>query len=445
MNTTVERLDAHSVRLTISVPASDVDIAIDAAYKRMAQKIKIPGFRAGRAPRPMIDTHVGREAVLADAQDELLSSAYSKALDSEALRPIAQPEIDEVELIEAGKEFEFTAQVEVRPELTLSSIDGLSVTVPPAATSDAEIDAQIDHARERFASVEPVEGRGVQAEDYVLISFVGTVDGKEYDGNVVDRYLYEMNSGLMPSEFDEGLIGVKSGEDTVVEFEIPDTSTNEEFVGKTASFEVTIHEIKAKVLPEVDDEFATSVGGYDSVEEMRASLRETMDKAKQVGHKRAIEQAAREALAERLDGEVPDAMVENTKGQMMRDFINGLESRGVSLADYLQATGGGMERIESDMGDRARQVVREELALEALFRHQGWEVTDEEIDAEIAEMSSSSDADPAELRRSWEDSGVIAVLREQIMHRRVVGWLMDSANVEVIELEPEAADTTDKE
>lgn len=444
MNTTVERLSASSVRLTIRVPSSEVDLAIDAAYKRIAQKIKIPGFRVGRAPRPIIDTHVGRQAVLADAQDELLSSAYSKALDRESLRPITPPQIDEIKQIEPGADFEFTAQLEVRPELKLSSIDGLSVTVPPATASDAEIDAQIDQQRQSFASVCPVEDRSVQAGDYVLISFVGTVDGKEYDGNVVDRYLYEMNAGLMPSEFDDGLVGMNPGEEKVIEFTIPETSTNPEFVGKIASFKVTVHEIKAKVLPEVDDDFAASVGGFDSVEEMRASLRDTLNKAKQITHRRAIERAAREALAERLDGEVPDAMVESTKGQMMRDFINGLESRGIQLEEYLQVTHSTMEQIESDITEQARQAVREELALEALFRHQGWEVTDEQIDAEIAEIASSSESDPAELRRSWEESGVIAVLREQIMHRRAVEWLMDPSNVKVMELDPETLDANDK-
>ncbi|MDP2401608.1 MAG: trigger factor [Actinomycetota bacterium] len=445
MKTTVERLDAHTVRLNVTVPASDVDAAIDAAYKRIAGKVKIAGFRAGKAPRPVIDTQIGREAVIADAQDELLGTAYGQALDAERLRPIAQPDVDDFDLMEAGKEFSFTAQVEVRPELTISSADGLSIEVPPSVTADAEIDAQIEHTRERFASVEPVEDRGIEADDFVLISFVGTVDGEEYEGNVVDRYLYEMNRGLMPPEFDAGLLGLKAEDTTTVAFEIPDTSSNKEFVGKTASFDVTVHEVKAKVLPEIDDEFASNVGGYETVAEMRDSLRETMDKAKQVGHKRAVERAAREALAERLEGDVPETMIVNTQGQMMRDFINGLESRGASFPEYLQATGVTMDKIEADVAEQARKVVAEELALEALFRHQGWEVTEVDLDEAIAEMAGESDKSAEELRASWEESGVIAVLAEQIMHRRAVEWLMDPANVTVTEVEPEADEASDKE
>lgn len=435
MNTSVERINAHTVKLTVTVPAADVDTAIDAAYKSIAKKVKIPGFRAGRAPRPMIDSHVGRETVLAEAQDELLNSAYSKALDSESLRPIARPSVDEPSLIERGKDFEFTAQVEVRPELTLSSIEGLSATVPSAITSDAEIDAQIEHAREQFATLEPVEDRGLTADDYALISFVGTVDGEEYEGNTVDGYLYEMGRGLMPHQFDEGLIGAMPGEERVVAFAVPDTSSNPEFVGKTVSFVVNVKEIKAKVLPEVNEEFAANAGGYDSVEEMRASLRQTMDNAKQVGRGRAIERGVRQALAERLVGEIPDAMIKTTQGQMMRDFMNGLESRGLSLPDYLNATGATMEVIEAQTAEQARTVVTEELALEALFRHLGLEVTDADIDEEISLIASSSTSDPAELRRSWEESGVIEALREQVIHKKAMEWLADPKNVAIIEFD----------
>lgn len=441
MNTSVERINAHTVKLTITVPAADVDTAIEAAYKNIARKVKIPGFRAGRAPKPIIDSHVGREAVFAEAQDELLNSAYSKALDGESLRPIARPSVDEPGLIERGKDFEFTAQVEVRPELTLSSIEGLSATVPSAITSEAEINAQIEHARNQLATLEPVEERGLAADDYALISFVGTVDGEEYEGNTVDGYLYEMGRGLMPSQFDEGLIGAMPGEERVVAFTVPDTSSNPEFVGKTVSFVVNVKEIKAKVLPEVNEEFAANAGGYGSVEEMRSALRQTMDNAKQVGRGRAIERGVRQALAERLVGEAPEAMIKTTQGQMMRDFLNGLESRGLSLPDYLNATGATMEMLEAQTAEQARTVVTEELALEALFRHLGLEITEADIDEEISIISSSSAAsDPAELRRSWEESGVIEALREQVIHKKAMEWLVDSKNVAIIEVDAASDD-----
>lgn len=433
MDTSVEKLGPSRYRLTVKLSASEVDEAIDQAYKRLARKVKIPGFRAGKAPKPVIDTHIGREAVIADAQDELLNESYGRALDVEDIRPIANPEIGELDLMEAGKEFEFVAEVDVRPELTISSPDGLTVTVPPSQATDREIDAQIEHTRERFATLEPVEDRPVAADDFVLLSFVGTIEGEAYEGNTVDRYLYEMNRGLMPEEFDQALIGTEAGGETVATFEIPASSSEPKYVGKMAEFKITVHEIKAKVLPEVDDELAGNVGGYENVEEMRTALRDQMNKSKAVGHMREVERTARAALAERLEGEIPDAMIQSTRSQMMRDFVSGLESRGISLPDYFKATGGSLGDLEEGIAEQAEQAVREELAMEALFRHMGWEITDEDIDAEIAELASSSEADPAELRAKWEETGVIAVLREQIMQRRAAQWLVDPANVTVVE------------
>ena len=441
MNTTVERLDPAKVRLSVTVSPAEVDAAIEDAYKRIAKKVKIPGFRAGKAPRPMIDTHVGREAVIADAQDELLNTSYGDALDAEGLRPLAQPEIGDLDLMEAGKEFAFVAEVEVRPELTLSSVDGLSVNVPPATATDREIDAQIDYTRDRFATLEPVEDRGVEPDDYVLISFTGTVGGEAYEGNVVDKYLYEMNKGMMPEEFDTGLVGVESGGETTVSFEIPEGSSNPEFVGKTAEFQITVHEIKAKVLPEVDDDFASNVGGFDTVADMRESLRDQMNKSKALGYAREVERAVRVALADRLEGDIPEAMVESAKGGMLRDFVNGLESRGTSLEDYLAATGGDIDILQSGIAEQAAQSVREELALEALFRHLGYDITDADIDAEISLLASDADSDAAALRKKWEDSGVIAVLKEQITHRKAIEWLMADGNVEINEVLPESEQT----
>lgn len=443
MKTSVEQLDGNNVKLTVTVPVEEVDAAVDAAYKRIAKKIKIPGFRAGKAPKPIIDTHVGREAVVADAQDELLSETYSKALDIEELRPIAQPEIEDLDLMEAGKEFTYVAEVEIRPELTLSSIEGLSVVVPPSKATDREIDAQIAATAERYASLEVVEGRGVEANDFVLISFVGKVGGEEYEGNTVDKYLYEMNRGLMPVEFDEGLMGVEAGGETQVAFEIPDSSSNVEFVGKIATFDVVLHEIKQKVLPSIDDEFASNVGGFDSLEELRESVRSQLDMSKAAGYRQWLETGARAAIAERLEGDVPASMIENTKSQMARDFVNNLDSNKLTLQQYLEQTGTSLEQFESDLTDQAQVAVSEELALEALFRALEFEVTDEDINKDIESFASDSDASVAELRARWEDTGVMPVIIEQLQHKKAIHWLME--NVEVVEKDMSSeADSADE-
>jgi trigger factor len=274
------------------------------------------------------------------------------------------------------------------------------------------VDTQIEHTRERFANLEPVEDRGIEAEDFVQLSFVGTVGGEEYEGNTVDKYLYEMNRGLMPSEFDEGLIGLKAGDTTEVEFEIPETSSKEEFVGKTAHFDITVHEVKAKVLPELDDEFASTAGGFETLSEMRDDLMTKMSDVKRAGRERALERKAREALAERLEGDVPEAMVTSRHESMLREFVDGLQQRGMSVEQYLEATGYEFEQIGEDMKEQASMLVREELALEALFRALDMEVTDEDLETEIARFAEAAETTPEDIRARWENTRAIEVITE---------------------------------
>lgn len=438
MNTTVEQVNDHTVRLTVTVPAADVDSAIAHAYRKVAKGVKIPGFRPGKAPRNVVDTHVGREAVIGEAQEAVLDESYPKAIEAEHIKPIARPEAEPLDELLEGAEYTYTVTVEVKPQLTVSSYEGISVTVPPAEASEREVDAQIEHTRERFASLEPVEGRGIQDGDFALLSFTGTLDGEEYEGNVVEKYLYEIGKGLMPSDFDRGLMGLEPGSEAHIEFEVPAGTDNEEFVGKTAAFDVTVHEIKAKVLPELDDEFAESVGGFDTFEELKADVKAKLDEAKATGRARSLERAVRTVLAERLEGEVPDAMVQARRSSVFGDFVAGLQSRGMDFDQYAQATGYDTERILKDIEEQSAVMVREELALEALFRALGMEVTEEDIDEEIGRFAEAAEMDVDEVRSRWDESNAIEMLTEGIMHRKAVQWLMDPANVEITEEEPSA-------
>jgi len=238
LKTSVEKLQGIRVKLTVTLTAEEVDKAISQSYAKIAAKVRIPGFRPGKAPRPIIDTHVGRETVLAEALEDLVEESYPLALDAEKLRPIDRPDVGDLDGLEPGKEYTFVAEIDLRPELTLSSIKDLSITVPLSKATDREIDAQIDYLRDRFASLKPVDDRGVADGDFALISFTGTVDGEGYEGNTVDKYLYETGRGQMPKEFDAAMLGAKPGDQVRAEFPVPDTSDNPDFVGKTAAFEI---------------------------------------------------------------------------------------------------------------------------------------------------------------------------------------------------------------
>jgi trigger factor len=430
LDTTAERLEGNLVRLSVTIPAPDVDVAIEKAYRDVSKKLRIPGFRSGKAPRPIIDSHVGPEAVLAEAQDDLVQAAYTTAIDAEGLRPIESPDMGELDSLIPGSPFTFVAEISVRPELSLSSLDDLVVFAGPRTTTDAEIEAQINHTRERFATLETVD-RPVETNDFVLLSFIGTVDGEAYDGNTVDKYLYEMNRGLMPEEFDATLVGTSAGDQVVSEFAIPDTSSNPEFVGKQARFEIAVHEIKAKIMPALDDALAASVGGFDTLEEMRNDIRKNLDESRAAGHARRVEMLAREALASRLEGEIPEVMVESRVTSMTRDFFDNLEERGISLPDYVQATGVQVEAIQSDIAVQAALRVKEELALESLFRAKGMRVTEGDLAAAFLDLAGGDEDGAETMRQNLVEAGVTPIVKESVVHQKALEWLL--ANVDVRE------------
>jgi trigger factor len=419
------------VKLTVTVPADEVERTLDGTYKKLSAKYRFPGFRPGKAPRQLLDQQLGRDYILAQAAEEVVNKNYPLALDAENLRPIESPEIEEFEPVVPGDEYTFSAEVEVRPEFELASYEGLEIAMPDREATQEDIDAQLEIHRERFATLEPVEDRGVAADDFVLISFVGTVDGEAYEGNEVDKYLYEMGRGLMPPEFDAGIVGAKAGEERKIEFGIPDTSSNPEFVGKTAQFAVTVHEIKAKKLPEVDNEFAGNVGGFDSVDEMLEDMKNRINVQKATAHDRLKERRIREMLAGRLVGDVPESMVTQRQSTMMSDFIGMLEARELSLPQYLENAGVDMETLDRDIKLQAEESVKEDLALEALGRHEGIEVTDADIDEELDNVAKSMDSTPEEARAKWLELGLMVVVREEILRRKAYGWA--DANVNVVE------------
>ena len=442
MNTTVEKLEGNRVRLTVSHTAAEVNETIANAYTRVARQIKLPGFRPGKAPRPLIDTHVGRESVLAEALEDLVESSYPRALDEQRLRPMSSPDTGDLDLIEEGVDYTYTAEVDIRPDYTVTSIEDLKAEVPPANSTDAEIDAQIDYLRDRFATLEVVEDRGIADGDFALLSFTGTVDGKAAEDLTVDKYLYEIGRGIMPPEFEEGLIGAKAGDKRHVEFDVPETAANPEYVGKPAAFDIEVHEVKSKSLPALDDELASNIGGFETMVELREDIRTRLDENKATARGRLIERAARAALSERLEGEIPGELVASRTDAMTEEFFDSLKDQGMTMEDYLEATDLTVDQIQADIAREAALRVRDELALEALFREAGLEYTEEELEHEIEQIAAVDKVPVATMRERLVHSGVIGILRERLMHRHATRYLME--HVEVIEVDPAAPVATEK-
>lgn len=437
MNASVEPLEGSMLKVTVTVPADEVDKAIAAAYKEVAGQIRIPGFRKGKVPRPVIDTQVGKGVVMARAAEELVASTFPAAIEDLGIIPAEPSEIDEIDEVTEGADYTYEAEVLGRPEIEIDSADGLTVEAPPATVDDAAIDEQIDYLRDRYASLEPVEDRGVEPGDFAVIAFTGLIDGEPYDNNEVDGLLYELGAGQMPQEFEDAMMGARPGDTVSSEFTIPETSSVPEFVGRTATFETTISEIKAKVLPEVDDEFAASAGGYESAEAMREDVRLRLADMRESARRRAVEANAKAALAERAEIEVPEALIKAKEIDILGEFRKTLEQRQMTLQQYMEASGLSREEIEADIHDEAEQRLREELALEALFRLQGMEVTGADIDQALDEMADSYEMSRDEIQKILVGRSLMPEIRLQIMHGKATEWLVD--NVEVTDVEPQDA------
>jgi trigger factor len=434
LNSTIEKLEGTRVRLTVTHTADEIGDAIADAYVRVARKTKLPGFRPGKAPRPIIDAQVGRDSVLAEALKELIERDYPKVLDEHRLSPIGRPDPGTLDGLAEGEDYTYHTEVDVRPELTISSIEGLKAVVPPSTTSDAEIDAQIEYLRDRFATLEVVEDRGIEDGDFTLISFSGTVDGESAEDLTVDKYLYEVGRGIMPPQFDEGLKGAETGTTLHIEFPVPETAANTEYVGKVAAFEVEVHEIKAKALPAVDDELASNIGGFETIAELREDIRTKLDENKAMAHTRLVERGARDSLIERLEGEIPEEITTTRMNSVTEEFFDSLREQGMSIEEYTEATGITREGLRDEIWREAASRVRDDFALEALFRQAGLEYTDEELDSEIEKLATTEKVPVASMREQLVDTGVMALLRERLMHRHAMSWLLD--HVEVVEETP---------
>lgn len=438
MNTSVERLEGDRVRITMSSTAAEVDDAIKGAYQRIAKRVKIQGFRPGKAPRNVIDTHVGRESVLAEALQDLVDTCYTHAVEEHVLATAGRPDTGELDLLEEGKDYTFTAEVDLRPELALTSTEDFHATVEGAEASEADIDAELEQLRDRYATLEPVGDRGVLADDFVLLSFAGTVDGRAAEDLVVDKYLYEMGRGIMPSEFEDAIMGAKPGEARHAEFGVPEAAANPDYAGKDAEFEIEVHEIKSKALPTLDDEFASNVGGFETMEELRADVaRQFMQRRFEI-LPRLMERAAFDALGERLVGEVPEEMVNQRARQSTDNFYDDLKEREMTPEDYYNRTGRTVDDVFVELKEQAATRVRDELALEALYRQAGLSYSEEDMEKEIEAIAAEDKTTADKMRARLLERGAMPLVRERLVQRTAAHWLME--HIKFDQLEGEGAE-----
>ena len=388
MSLQVEKLEKNMAKLTIEVSAEDLDKAMQKAYQKAKGKITIPGFRKGKVPRQLVEKMYGPEIFYDDAANALIPEAYAKAYDESGLDIVSQPKID-VTQIEKGKAFIFTAEVAVKPEVTLGQYKGIEVDSFSTEVSAEEVEAKLAEEQNKNARTITVEGRPVQDKDEVVLDFEGFVDGVAFEGGKGENYPLTIGSGSFIPGFEEQLIGVEPEQEVEVKVTFPEDYHAEDLKGKDAVFKCTVHEIKAKELPELDDEFASEVSEFDTLEEYKADVEKKLREEKESTGKRAQEDQAVNAIIANAEMDLPEAMIETEARQMLDNFAQRLQQQGLTFEQYMQFTGMTVDKMTEEMRPQAEKRIKTRLVLEAIVSAENIEVSDERLDEEVAKMAEA--------------------------------------------------------
>lgn len=425
MSLQVEKLEKNMAKLTIEVPADDLEKALQSAYMKQKNKISLPGFRKGKVPRQMIEKMYGAEIFYDDAANELIPKAYAEAYDEAELDIVSRPQINVVQ-IEKGKPFIFTADVATKPEVTLGEYKGLEIEKVSTRVTQKEVDAKIQEEAEKNARTITVTDRPVQDGDEVILDFEGFVDGVAFEGGKGENYPLTIGSGSFIPGFEEQLVGAEAEKEMEVKVTFPEDYHAEDLKGKEAVFKCTIHEIKAKELPEIDDEFAAEVSEFDTLEEYKADIKAKIKDQKASEGKRKQEDQAVDAAVKNAQYEIPQPMIETQVMQMADDFAQRIQSQGISLEQYFQFTGMTADKMMDELRPQAIKRIETRLVLEAIAKAENIEISDEKLDEELAKMAESYKMEVDKLKE-FMDENEKKQMKEDMAVQEAITFLIENA------------------
>ncbi len=402
MSVTVEKLENSMAKLKITVPAEELEKAIEKAYQKNKGKIQIPGFRKGKAPRKMIEKMYGAGVFYEDAANALIEEEYPKAVEECGEDVVSSPTID-VEQLEAGKEFIFTAEVALKPPVKLGKYKGVEVEKMDLEVTDDEVEAEIDKQRNMNARSIDVTDRAVQDGDTVSLDFEGFVDGVAFEGGKGTDYPLTIGSGQFIPGFEEQLVGFEIGQEGDVNVKFPEDYQAENLAGKDATFKCKINSIRAKELPELNDDFASDAG-FDTVTEYKEDVKKKLEEKKAADEKAKREDAVVRAVIEDSEMELPEAMVETQQRQMINEFAQRLQMQGMNMDQYLQYTGGSVEQMMTQVKQQAIERIKSRLVLEAVAAAENIEASDEDVEAELERMAHQYSMEVGKLKELMSDA-----------------------------------------
>lgn len=404
MSLQVEKLEKNMAKLTIEVSAEELEKALESAYQKNKNKMSIPGFRKGKVPRKMIEQMYGAAVFYEDAANEIIPDAYEKALAECSEEVVSSPTIDVVQ-IEKGKPFIFTAEVALKPEVTLGKYKGVKVEKTEVTVTEEEIAAQIEKERENSARTITVTDRAVKDGDITTLDFEGFVDGVPFEGGKGGDYPLTIGSGSFIPGFEEQLIGAEIGKETEVNVTFPADYHSADLAGKAAVFKCTVKEIKKKELPELDDEFASEVSTFDTLAEYKEDVKKTLEQQKADAAKSAKEEAVIGAVIEDAKMEIPDAMVETEQRQMVDEFAQRMQMQGLTMEQYMQFTGTNPQMLLEQAKPQALKRIQSRLVLEAVAKEENLAADDAEYEAEIKDMAEKYQMEPDKIKEMLGERG----------------------------------------
>jgi len=423
MKATWDKLEKNWMQFEVEVDAPEFSKAVDTAFKSVNQKVNIPGFRKGKAPRAIFERMYGKESLVQEAVEQLLPQAYSAAVAQGGVDPIDQPEIESIQA-EEGKPFVFKGKVQVIPEVTLGKLSGFEIEKPSAEVTDEQVEEQLNSLRDRMATLVEDQSGEVKSGSFAVIDFEGFIDGVAFEGGKGENYTLEIGSNTFIPGFEEGLIGAKVGETRDVEVTFPAEYQAAHLAGKPAVFKVTVTEVKTKELPEVNDEFAQQVSSFQTVEELRNDIKNRLAESANANAERAFQERVIEAVAADAEVEIPHVLVHNRVHDMIHDFEHQLARQGFSLDLWHQATGKSHDDLHTEFDAQARKSVKNDLVLGAVAKKEGITVSEAEIEAEFDKMLSVYKGQEAEIKKLRKNAGYRARMSEGLLTQKTLDYLV---------------------
>ena len=423
MQSSVETLSPTRVKLLVEVTFDELKPELDSAYKKIGAQVKVQGFRPGKVPPRILDQRVGRGVVLEEAMNVAVPRLYGEAVESEKIAPVSRPEVEVTELSD-GERLSFTAEVDVRPEITLPSYDGLSVVVDEVTVSEQEIDEQLEGLRERFASLSPVE-RAVGEGDFVALDLVATLDGEEVPGGTASGLSYEVGSGSLLAGLDDAVMGALAGDARTFQTVL----VAGELEGRTADVAVTVRTVNERQLPELNDQWASDAAGFESAAELREDVRSRLDRAKRLQQGVEARDKVLEALLAQLDVPMPETVLETEIEWRRRSTDDQLQRAGQNLSSWLESEGKSAEEFETELMGAAREAVKAQLVLDTISDVEELDVTDSELSDQVVRRAARAGMPPQEYANQLVESGMLPGLVNEVRRGKALATVMESATI----------------